>query len=111
MLKNRRIVRISSSTTVSFQVLLVKPYLKKMEMVIQPGLGLYTWKSTVLDNYVKNITSKLDELICLLYQINEIFKKLEHNISSIESLNFLPVKNITTENITCEVRSLCIIRA
>ncbi|XP_065206673.1 uncharacterized protein LOC135836030 isoform X2 [Planococcus citri] len=84
------------------KTLLMKRYLLEVEMTIQPGLGLYTWKCTVLDKYVQKITTTLEELSCLLYQTNKIFKKLDTFIETIENLNFLPVKQITTKNIKCE---------
>lgn len=72
-------------------------------MSIQPGLTLYTWRCTVLDSFCGEAHKNLQKLLCLQYQMKRIFEKLDFSINSMEDMNFLPLKNMKPNRLTCQV--------
>ncbi|KAK7595572.1 hypothetical protein V9T40_013397 [Parthenolecanium corni] len=84
------------------EMLFMKQYFLQTEMSIQPGLTLYTWRCTVLDSFCVEAHKNLQKLLCLQYQMKRIFEKLDFSINSMEDMNFLPLKNMKPNRLTCQ---------
>lgn len=84
-------------------MLFMKQYFLRTEMSIQPGLTLYTWRCTVLDSFCMEANQNLQKLLCLQYQMKNIFEKLDLFVASMEEINFLPLKKMKPDGLTCQV--------
>lgn len=80
----------------------------EIEMIIQSGLGLYTWQCTVLRAYCRNALEKCEQVSCLKYQVDEVFDKLNSLVDAMGAINFFPVQSFVSANIEYRVSYLFI---
>lgn len=85
------------------EVMLMKHYLMSIEMTMQFGVNLYTWKSAVLQIYCQNVFEKCEQLFYLKYLADKIFAKLDSLVDAIGIINFFPIENVDSTNVNYKV--------
>jgi dynein heavy chain len=94
---------------------LLKPALRKVEIVMETGLTSLSWSSVNLDTYVQNVSEKMSDFQSLLTKVNDILEiRIDGVLNSIREtvLCRLPTKNAwTVTEYLNEVEQVCTMEA